>query len=43
MGLIANARFKGQEGAADNARMFTHLGIAGATGFLMQDLKSKFA
>lgn len=38
-GLIANTRFKGQEGAADNARMFTHLGIAGATGFLMQDLK----
>ena len=39
MGLIANARFKGQEGAADNARLFTHLGIAGATGMLMQDLK----
>ncbi len=38
-GLIANTRFKGQEGAADNARLFTHLGIAGATGFLMQDLK----
>jgi hypothetical protein len=40
MGLIANARFKGQEGAADNARLFSHLGIAGATGFLMQDLKA---
>lgn len=39
MGLIANTRFKGQEDAAENARPFTHLGIAGATGMLMQDLK----
>ncbi|PJJ80296.1 tannase/feruloyl esterase family alpha/beta hydrolase [Mucilaginibacter auburnensis] len=39
-GLIANTRFKGQEGAPDNARLFTHLGIAGVTGFLMQDLKA---
>ncbi|MFD0751839.1 tannase/feruloyl esterase family alpha/beta hydrolase [Mucilaginibacter calamicampi] len=39
-GLIANARFKGQEGAPENARPFTHLGIAGATGMLMQDLKA---
>jgi feruloyl esterase len=40
MGLIANARFKGQEGAAENARLFTHLGIAGVTGFMMQDIKA---
>ena len=40
MGLIANTRFKGQEGAAENARLFTHLGIAGTTGFLMQDIKA---
>ncbi len=40
MGLIANTRFKGQEGAADNARPFSHLGILGTTGFLMQDIKA---
>jgi pimeloyl-ACP methyl ester carboxylesterase len=39
-GLIAATRFKGQEGAAEDARLFTHLGIAGVTGFLMQDLKA---
>ncbi|WP_457128209.1 tannase/feruloyl esterase family alpha/beta hydrolase [Mucilaginibacter sp. HD30] len=39
-GMIAGSRFKGQEGAAENAPMFSHLGIAGATGMLMQDLKA---
>jgi feruloyl esterase len=36
---LAGTRYKGQEGAAENASLFRHLGIAGATGFLMQDLK----
>jgi len=39
-GLITNTRYKGQEGAADNAQLFRHLGILGTTGFLMQDLKA---
>jgi hypothetical protein len=39
-GMIAGARYKGQEGAAENARPFSHLGILGVTGFLMQDLKA---
>ncbi len=39
-GLISGTRYKGQEGAAENASLFRHLGIAGATGFLMQDLKT---
>lgn len=38
-GLITGTRYKGQEGAADNAPMFSHLGILGVTGFLMKDLK----
>ena len=37
-GLIANTRFRSQEGAAENAPMHTHLGGLGVTGFLMQDL-----
>ena len=37
-GLIADARFKGQEGAAADAPMHSHLGVLGVTGFLMQDL-----
>jgi hypothetical protein len=39
-GLLANARYRGQEGAAENAPMHSHLGVLGATGFLMQDLKA---
>ncbi len=39
-GLIANTRYRGQEGAADNAPMHSHLGIAGVTGFLFQDLSA---
>ena len=37
-GLIADRRFRGQEGAADNAPMHSHLGILGVTGFLFQNL-----
>ena len=37
-GLIAAARFRGQEGAAADAPMHTHLGVLGVTGFLMRDL-----
>ena len=37
-GLIVNMRYRGQEGAADNAPMHGHLGILGVTGFLMRDL-----
>ena len=37
-GLIVDARFKGQEGAATEAAMHAHLGVLGVTGFLMRDL-----
>ena len=37
-GLITDTRYKGQEGANEDAPMFTHLGILGVKGFLMQDL-----
>jgi len=36
-GLIMNARFKGQEGAEENANNHSHLGILGVTGFLMKN------
>jgi feruloyl esterase len=36
-GLIATARYKGQEGAAPNAANHSHLGVLGVTGFLMLD------
>ena len=39
-GLIASTRYRGQEGAAGNAPMHSHLGILGVTGFLMRDLKA---
>jgi feruloyl esterase len=39
-GLIATARFRGQEGAADTAPMHAHLGVLGVTGFLMRDLSA---
>ena len=39
-GLIANTRFRGQEGAAETAPMHSHLGVLGVTGFLMRDLKA---
>lgn len=37
-GLITDTRYKGQEGADKDAPIFTHLGILGVKGFLMQDL-----
>jgi hypothetical protein len=37
-GLIADVRFRGQEGAAADAPPHTHLGSLGVTGFLMRDL-----
>ena len=37
-GLIAATRWRGQEGAAADAPMHSHLGVLGVTGFLMQDL-----
>jgi hypothetical protein len=40
MGLIAGARYKGQQGAAENAPFHSHLGVLGITGFLMQDIKA---
>jgi hypothetical protein len=39
-GLIADVRFKGQEGAAENAPMHAHLGVLGVTGFLMGNPQS---
>ncbi len=39
-GLIVPVRFRGQEGAAENAPMHSHLGVLGVTGFLMQDPKA---
>jgi len=39
-GLIARTRFRGQEGAADDAPMHSHLGVVGVTGILMRDLNA---
>ncbi len=39
-GLIADRRFRGQEGAGDNAPRHSHLGVLGVTGFLMQNLSA---
>ena len=39
-GLIASVRYRGQEGAAEDAPMHSALGILGVTGFLMRDLKA---
>jgi len=39
-GLIVPNRYRGQEGAADNAPVHSHLGALGVTGFLMQNLKA---
>ncbi len=39
-GLIADRRFRGQEGAGDNAPIHSQLGILGVTGFLMQNLSA---
>src|SRR5207247_10648052 len=37
-GLIAGERYIGQESAPNTARMHSHLGVLGVTGFLMKDL-----
>ena len=39
-GLILNTRFRGQEGAAGDAAMHSHLGVLGVTGFLMKNLSA---
>ena len=39
-GLIADVRFRGQEGAQPDAPMHAHLGVLGVTGFLMRDLSA---
>lgn len=39
-GMITGQRFKGQEGADENAQMHNSLGTLGVTGFLMQDLNA---
>jgi hypothetical protein len=39
-GMITGTRYKGQEGAGENAPMYTFLGVLGVTGFLMQDTKA---
>ncbi len=39
-GLIMPARFRGQEGAAADSAMHSHLGVLGITGFLMKDLSA---
>jgi len=39
-GLIVPARFRGQEGAAPDAPMHSHLGALGVTGFLMKDVNA---
>jgi pimeloyl-ACP methyl ester carboxylesterase len=39
-GMITGTRYKGQEGAGENAPMHTSLGILGVTGFLMQDINA---
>jgi feruloyl esterase len=39
-GLIARTRFRGQEGAAEDAPTHSHLGIVGVTGILMRNLSA---
>jgi len=39
-GLIANGRFRGQEGAAAGAPNYNWIGVLGVTAFLMQDLQA---
>ena len=39
-GTISPARYKGQEGAPDNAQVHSGLGVLGVTGFLMKDLSA---
>lgn len=39
-GLILDQRFRGQEGAAADAPLHSHLGVLGVTGFLMQNVRA---
>jgi feruloyl esterase len=39
-GMITGTRYKGQEGAGEDAPMHSSLGILGVTAFLMQDLSA---
>lgn len=39
-GLIVPVRYRGQEGAAPDAPMHSHLGVLGVTGFLMRDVNA---
>ncbi len=39
-GIITGIRYLGQEGAEENASMYTTLGVLGVTGFLMQNIKA---
>src|SRR5262249_36500854 len=39
-GLILPNRFKGQEGAPENAAKHSHLGVLGVTGALMKDINA---
>lgn len=39
-GLILPSRFRGQQGAPENAPMHSHLGVLGVTGFLMRDVSA---
>lgn len=38
--IITSIRWRGQQGAAPDAPMLTHLGILGSIGFVMQDLNA---
>jgi len=38
--MITGTRYKGQEGASENALIHSSLGTLGVTGFLMQDIKA---
>ena len=39
-GLIANTRYRDQEGAPETAAVHSHLGVLGVTGFLMKNLSA---
>jgi len=39
-GLVETRRYRGQEGAGDNASMHSQLGVLGVTGFLFQNLSA---
>jgi pimeloyl-ACP methyl ester carboxylesterase len=39
-GLVVDTRYRGQEGATETAPLHSHMGVLGATGFLMQNLQA---